>query len=85
MATVISANKTQTDVLERLANDQLNPNDCACDWYIYYSNACHHKYTEFPFRCGANTSAAGKTAFCKKPAPRHLVRDVEVDEQYKFC
>ncbi|KAL4791599.1 hypothetical protein BDV19DRAFT_291936 [Aspergillus venezuelensis] len=80
MATIIPANKTQTDVLDRLVNDQSNPNDCACGWYIYYSSVCHHKYTEFPFRCGAKISAAGKTAFCKTPAPRHLVRDVEFDE-----
>ncbi|KAF2463936.1 uncharacterized protein BDR25DRAFT_244073 [Lindgomyces ingoldianus] len=73
MATIQPGN-IYIDVRNHLGNDPTNPDQCACGWYIYYSNGCGHVYEDYKHACGGTRTKSGKSGFCKSPAPRHNVQ-----------
>ncbi|KAK3294891.1 uncharacterized protein B0H64DRAFT_401956 [Chaetomium fimeti] len=87
MATVnvIEPSQIEDDTANHFVNSETNPSNCPCGWYIYTSNTCRHRYVEQPHKCGNRRTPSGKIGFCKSPAPRHLIRGTEVNENCKHC
>lgn len=86
MTTPIPPDQIPSDLPHRLINSSSNPRACTCGWYLYFSKVCGHEYQQVPYRCGNLVSQkTGKMTFCKTPAPRHIVRDVKVEERCEHC
>ncbi|KFX94583.1 hypothetical protein O988_06203 [Pseudogymnoascus sp. VKM F-3808] len=58
---------------------------CPCGWYIYYSSICTHVYKEYKHVCGGKTTRSGKSAFCRSPAPRNIVKGTQVSASCRHC
>ncbi|KAH9896184.1 hypothetical protein F4778DRAFT_745384 [Xylariomycetidae sp. FL2044] len=82
---LIEANEIAEATEYSLVYHPKNPDYCACGWYYFYSNICHHMCRQQPYKCGRTHTASLSTGFCKIPAPRNVVQGYVVNARCASC